>query len=183
MVAAQDEKEWQDQMMHDLATGFALLLESACESFEILSRIIEGKTTVVSNHYRDPIRIQMALAKDFLFFAARAHRVCEHGSGALTLPRQERIRFLKTVGAIRAVRDVNEHGFDANTNAKPSLHHQAGGFLDETALAVFGPEQVLMGPLNLCNIYRAVARMRDIAGFGKAPQPARPAPPEGGTAN
>jgi hypothetical protein len=155
--------------MHDFATGFALLLESACESFEILSRIIEGKTTIDSNNRRDGPRIQMALAKDFLFFAARAHRVCEHGSGALNIPRHERIRFLKIVGAIRAVRDVNEHGFDAHAdaNSKPALHfHPASDVLvDETALTVLGPKKILMGPVNLYSIYGPVARMRDIAGF------------------
>jgi hypothetical protein len=155
--------------MHDLATGFALLLESACESFEILSRIIEGKTTIVSYNHRDAARIQMALAKDFLFFAARAHRVCEHGSGALDIPRNERTRFLKTVAVCRAVRDVNEHGFDAHAddNSKPALHfHQASDVLvDETALTVLGPDKILMGPLNLYRLYGPVARMRDIAGF------------------
>jgi hypothetical protein len=44
------------------------------------------------------------------------------------------------------------------------MHEQEGGFLDETSLIVASPIKILMGPLNLYDIYNAVARMRAIAG-------------------
>jgi hypothetical protein len=67
------------------------------------------------------------------------------------------------------VRDINEHGFEVkegNAGSRPSLHfHEHVGYLDETALLISSDTIVLMGPLNLYDIYRSVARMREIAGF------------------
>jgi hypothetical protein len=41
---------------------------------------------------------------------------------------------------------VNEHGFDGDGSVKPSMHHQEGGALDETALVIDGREKISMGP-------------------------------------
>jgi hypothetical protein len=62
---------------------------------------------------------------------------------------------------------VNEHGFDVNAEdtSRPKMHYQYGGYTDETAMAILGPDKILMGPLNLCDVYPSIARMRDIAGF------------------
>jgi hypothetical protein len=49
------------------------------------------------------------------------------------------------------------------------MYEQEGDFLDETALLLGGPAQILMGPLNLYDIYVAVARARNLAGFGALP--------------
>lgn len=151
------------------ATGFALLLETACESFEILDRIITRKTTVASDNQRDnvrdPARIQMALAKDFLFNAMRAYRVCERGAGLLELDREERKRFLRNCASIRAVRDVNEHGYEPNSASAPRMHVHPSVRTDETSLSLVGPKELVMGPLNLYDVYCHVARMRAIAGF------------------
>jgi hypothetical protein len=114
----------------------------------------------------------MALAKSFLFFSARAHRICEHGAGSLHLPREERKLFLAMMRHVVPVRDVNEHGFDPNagSEATPSLHfHKLEDVMvDQTSLIILGPDKILMGPLNLCDVYRAIDRMRKLAGFAAA---------------
>jgi len=107
----------------------------------------------------------MALAKSFVFNARRANRVCNLNRGTLGLDRTQRKEFLKATEPLIAVRDVNEHGFDGNGSLKPSMHLQDGGMLDETSLVVNGRDKILMGPLNLYDIYVAVARMRELAGF------------------
>jgi hypothetical protein len=156
------------------------MLESACEDFEFLGALIKREISIEVRHdppvqmsrsaqLRAGHRIQMALAKSFLFFSVRAHRICDHGAGSLHLPREERRLFLATTLCIVPVRDVNEHGYDANAKSEstPTLHfHELeDAMVDETALVVLGPERILIGPLNLCDIYRAVDRMRKLAGF------------------
>src|ERR1700692_697181 len=70
-----------------IATGFALMLETACEDFEILQRMIRHEIKLVSGNgiedHRAYPRIQMALAKSFLFNLVRARRICDHGVGSL----------------------------------------------------------------------------------------------------
>jgi hypothetical protein len=163
--------------------AFALVLESACEDFENLQDLVRGDTRVVSaienqkesrpapfdpkafRFKRAPGRIQMALAKSFVFGARRANRICTHNKAALALERPDRTRFLKATEPLIAVRDVNEHGFDGDESVRPSMHRQEGGILDETSLMVQGPEKILMGPLNLYTVYMAVDRTRKLAGF------------------
>jgi hypothetical protein len=168
-----------------IATGFALMLETACEDFEILQRMIRHEITLASGNgikdHRAAPRIQMALAKSFLFNLVRAHRICEHGVGSLTIDRAERTRFLKATAAVVRVRDVNEHGFDAKAAvnvqrragssrvkiSKPSMHSHAkeSAILDETAMVVLGDQKILMGPLNLYDFYIPMDRMRKLARF------------------
>jgi hypothetical protein len=152
------------------ATGFALMLETACEDFEILQRMIRQEIKLVSGNAievrRASPRIQMALAKSFLFNLVRARRICDLGAGSLTVARAERKRFLNATAAVVNVRDVNEHGFDVNKISKPSMHSHAkeNAILDETAMAVLGDQKILMGP-NLYNVYVPTDRMRKLAGF------------------
>jgi hypothetical protein len=161
--------------------AFALMLETACEVFEILQALIDRQIQVLPRqsdeltpvtrhdfrqHYmRAGPRIQMALAKSFVFNARRANRICTLNKRILPLDRLERTRFLKATQPLIAVRDVNEHGFDGNGSVKPSMHKQKGGTLDETALVVDGRQKILMGPLNLYNEYLAIDRTRKLAGF------------------
>jgi hypothetical protein len=74
--------------------AFALTLETACEDFEILQGLIDGEIQVTAPKTDEAIpankddhrkahralraapRIQMALAKSFLFNARRANRIC-----------------------------------------------------------------------------------------------------------
>ena len=114
---------------------------------------------------RAPFSVQMALAKSFVFNARRANRVCNLNKAALGIDRIERKQFLKATEPLTAVRDVNEHGFDGGGSVKPSMHSQEGGMLDETSLVVDSRQKILMGPLNLYNVYLAVDRMRKLAGF------------------
>lgn len=153
--------------------GFALMLETACEDFSILRALVNKELQLTPVEGLQPkirpsrasARVQMALAKSFVAHAIRARRICEH-SRELRLDRLERIRFIKATETLSDVRDVNEHGFDANTESKPALHLQEGGGLgDETSLVIFGPTKILMGPIELQTVYVAVDRMRKIAGF------------------
>jgi hypothetical protein len=142
---------------------FALMLETACEDFENLQDLVGGqlkvvaeqdKTTTDGNEARQnafralraPARIQMALAKSFVFNSHRANRICQKNKAALALDRTERKLFLKATEPLKPVRDVNEHGFDGDGSVKPSMHHQEGGALDETALVIDGREKISMGP-------------------------------------
>jgi hypothetical protein len=64
------------------------------------------------------------------------------------------------------VRDVNEHGFDIKDNTnRPALHYNGVDFVDETAMYIVSAEEILMGPINLYDVYRSVLRIRDLAGF------------------
>jgi hypothetical protein len=165
---------------HSPAEAFALLLETACQEFETLQALIreeirfaepsgpEGHIVVL----RAGATIRMALAKSFLFNANRANRVCFKNKSQLSLDRKAREDFLRATKPLTDVRDVNEHGYDGDQRSqknRPSMHEQDGGLLDETALVVFGPDKILMGPLNLLEIYTAVARMRSVAGFASLP--------------
>jgi len=96
---------------------------------------------------------------------SRARRICEKGAESLGLDRLDRTLFLKATEKVVGVRDVNEHGFEPNARSKPSMHFQEGGYGDETSLAVHGPDQILMGPLNLRTIYDDLDRLRKLAGF------------------
>jgi hypothetical protein len=50
------------------------------------------------------------------------------------------------------------------------MHFQEGGYGDETSLVVHGPDQILMGPLNLRAIFTDVDRMRKLAGLCRSPR-------------
>jgi hypothetical protein len=114
----------------------------------------------------------MALAKSFVFHAVRARRICEHGAGSLTVNRTERKLFLSATAKVPDVRDVNEHGFDWGATSKPSMHHHSknSAMVDETAMVVLGDQNILMGPLNLYDIYLPTNRMRKLAGFASLPR-------------
>jgi hypothetical protein len=131
----------------------------------------------------------MALAKSFVFYLVRARRICEHGAGNLTVNRTERSRFLNGTAAVVDVRDVNEHGFDAKSAkvmqrrtgsedgssrrkiSMPSLHTHTEecAILDETSMIILGDKKILMGPLNLYDVYIPADRMRQLAGFKSLP--------------
>jgi hypothetical protein len=58
------------------------------------------------------------------------------------------------------------------------MHQHPGVLLDETSLVVLGDQNILMGPLNLYNLYLPTARIRNLAsasppwklpGFVKSP--------------
>jgi hypothetical protein len=156
-----------------VARGFALMLETACEDFEVLQRLVRRETTLISagggQDHRAAARAQMALAKSFVFYVVRARRICEHGKGSLAVDRLDRTRFLKATEDVLGVRDVNEHGFDISGRiSKPSMHSHAkeSATLDETSMVVLGDQKILMGPLNLYDIYVPTDRMRKLAGFG-----------------
>jgi hypothetical protein len=155
-----------------IAAGFALMIETACEDFEILQRLIRQETQLVShtgrNDFRAGPRIQMALAKSFVFNVVRARRICEHSRGSLAVNGLERTRFLKATASVLGVRDVNEHGFDTSGRvSKPMMHKhpEDSAILDETSMVVFDDQKILMGPLNLYDIYIPTAHMRTLAGF------------------
>jgi hypothetical protein len=162
------------------AQAFALLLETACQEFETLQALIRQEICFVEPSeprgrvvvLRARATIGMALAKSFLFNANRANRVCSKNKSQLSLDRQHRDDFLRATKPLTDVRDVNEHGYDGDKRSeksKPSMHAQVGGLLDETSLVIAGPDQILMGPLNLSEIYIAVARARAVAGFASLP--------------
>jgi hypothetical protein len=156
-----------------IAKGFALTLETACEDFEILQRLVRMEIKLVSGNgsedHRATSHARMALAKSFVFYVVRARRICEHGKGSLSVDRLERTRFLKATVDVLGVRNVNEHGFDISGNvSKPSLHRHTNesAILDETSMVVLGDQKILMGPLNLYDMYVPTDRMRKLAGFG-----------------
>jgi hypothetical protein len=174
--------------------AFALMLETACEDFENLQDLISGHLQVVASprnpaipsNQDDPrkahravrasARIQMALAKSFVFNAHRANRICDDNKVALALDRFERTRFLKATDQLAVLRDVNEHGFDGGRDdVKPSMRfHPEGGWMDETGLVASSREKILMGAINLYPLYLAVDRMRTLAGFNAAYRDRRP---------
>lgn len=154
-----------------LATGLALMLETACEEFEALQRLIRGDTRLVHNDGQEDhlgaARARMPLAKSFVFHVVRARRIIRHGAGQLAIDRAERTRFLKATDRVTDVRDVNEHGFDPTTSSRPAMHHHAveSALVDETALVILAAEKVLMGPLNLYTVYLTIDQMRQLAGI------------------
>lgn len=161
------------------AEAFALILETAYQEFETLQALIREEIRFEPSGPADRFvvlragaTIQMALAKSFLFNANRANRICFKNKSQLSLDRQAREDFLRATKPLADVRDVNEHGFDGDERSKkrrPSMHEQDGGLLDETSLVVLGADKILMGPLNLFDIFTAVAQMRSVAGFASLP--------------
>jgi hypothetical protein len=154
--------------------AFALMIETACEDFEILQSLVQGGlkvsaegSPIASRAVRAPARIMMALAKSFVFNVRRANRICDSHKAVIAIDRLERTRFIKASGRVTAIRDVNEHGFDGGAgDLSPTEHFLADGvWIDETGLVVLAPEKILIGPLNLYEIYLSVRRMRELAGF------------------
>lgn len=159
-----------------IATGFALMLETACSDFEAMQRLIRGETRLVFTNGQEDIwgraRAQMALAKSFVFHVVRARRICEHGAGSLSVDRLQRGSFLQGTAGVLGVRDVNEHGFDAGgavrgKSSKPSRHYHPteDALVDETAMMVVDNQKILMGPLNLYDVYVPTDAIRELAGF------------------
>ena len=118
----------------------------------------------------------MALAKSFVFHLVRARRICEHGAGSLKIDRSARKSFLDDTKEVLKVRDVNEHGFDVGgrvrgKTSKPALHHHRveSAMLDETSVVVLGDQKILMGPINLFEMYAPTNRMRTLAGYRNLP--------------
>jgi hypothetical protein len=167
------------------------MLETACRDFEAMQRLIRRETRLIFENGREDVMgkasAQMALAKSFVFHVVRARRICEHGAGSLTVDRSQRRSFLKETAGVPGVRDVNEHGFDSggavrgkSARASMHLHAHESAMVDETGLIILGDQKILMGPLNLYDIYIAVDSIRKLAGFSSLPQDAfqlSPAPP------
>lgn len=150
------------------AHAFALLLEIACENFELMQAIIKQEIRIESSNMRASSCIQMALAKYFIANVFRARRICKDDKTYLAVDKLEQERFIESIPALPRVRNVNEHGYDVSNNrSKPSMHEHKleGVILDETSLIVLGPEKILMGPINLFDLYHATERMRELAGF------------------
>src|ERR1700722_18783569 len=79
------EDEENEARKEKAATGFALMLETACEDFEIMRRLVSGELAVVPKgpklDFRASPRITMALAKSFIFHVVRAGRFSEPRGG------------------------------------------------------------------------------------------------------
>lgn len=159
-----------------VGTSFALMLETACSDFEAMQRLVRRETRLVFDNGREDLqgraRAQMALAKSFVFHVVRARRICEHGASSLAIDRNKRRSFLQDTAAVVSVRDVNEHGFDVGgaarrKSSKPTSHHHPDedALVDETSMVVLGDRRILMGPLNLYDIYVPTDVMRKLAGF------------------
>jgi len=143
---------------------------------EALQAIRTGKTLMLTTDTALPsgqalrveATVRMALAKQFLFNANRAHRLCTKNKSKLTIDREPREKFLRATKCLTDVRNVNEHGFDGDERSrknKPSMHEHDEAFLDEISLVFDTPNKILMGPLNLVDIYDAVRLARSVAGF------------------
>jgi hypothetical protein len=160
-------------------TRFALMLETACNDFEALAKLVRNELRMVAKDQMSEVRaaatIQMALAKSFVFHVVRSRRICTHEAANLKIAREDRRRFLANTDTVLQVRDVNEHGFDppaAGKVSKPSMHFHSDvdAALDETSLVILGDQKILMGPLNLYAVYLPVSRMRQLAGFQSLPR-------------
>lgn len=159
-----------------IAEGFALMLETACSDFETMQRLIRQETRLLLADGQEDLlgraRAQMALAKSFVFHVVRARRICDHGAGSLTVDRLQRRTFLQSTAGVLGVRDVNEHGFDCGGSVRgkasePAMHHHPvdDALVDETAMVVLSDQRVLMGPLNLYDVYVPTDIIRKVAGF------------------
>ena len=172
-------KELQMQNEPNIHERLAMLLESACNQFEVLLKLLSDKIVILDKSQSAHIFagslakhvIEMALAKEFLFNARRVHRLVDQGKGPLGLDRKIRRNLMSTLKPIIGVRDANEHGFDEKPMSgkpipKPRPHYHFGGAVsvDETSLMVIG-SKILMGPLDLRQIYNAVAILRNSAGY------------------
>ena len=161
----------------------ALLLEVACEQFELADKFAKSEITIIgpeglenSHRFsRSNSIAMMALVKEFLFSSRRAYRLVEQGKGKLGLDRNVRKSFMAAMEPIVDVRDVNEHGSDEvgkNGEAvkRPSTHlHENGRFsVDETSI-ISNNGKIFMGPLDCKAIYLEVLKMKEVAGFSSLP--------------
>ncbi len=162
-------------------TAFALVIETACEQFEMLQLLISGGIKLAEPpqddiqrrilHTRANACIRMALAKSFVANVIRARRIIEHGQEHLKVGKLYRKVFLSKTQPVIRVRDVNEHGYDVVDNYnRPELHFRANSWGDETSLHIGKSEEIFMGPINLYSIYRSLEHMRTLAGFQANPR-------------
>jgi hypothetical protein len=148
--------------------AFENLLQRACQEFEALQEMIQsGPTAGQRGNFvarQNRMTAMKSPATSFVFSANRANRFCQKNKAHLKLDRNDCEEFMRATKPLNDVRDVNEHGYDGDQKSeknKPSMHQHGGVALDETSMAILGAD-VLMGPVNLRDIYPAVAKMRDI---------------------
>jgi hypothetical protein len=163
----------------DAKTAFAMLLEASSRQFKVMQSLLRKDLSIVSNVGAAGMNADSAdsaiidaLAKQFLFNAVRAYRICKSGANGLNISQAECETFQELLHPVVAVRNVNEHAFDPprtgrGKESRPSMHfHDNGlGSLDETSLVIFGADTILMGPLNLVDVFAAIETMRATAGF------------------
>jgi len=123
----------------------------------------------------------MALAKEFLFNVVRARRIAEHAGDELFVEKTKRRAFVSNLKHVVDVRDVNEHGFDRDSKAssppRQHMHANDGASVDETSLVILSANKILMGPINLADIFVHVDRMQQLAGFAALAAMRRDPPP------
>jgi len=85
------------------------------------------------------------------------------------------MKYLDSINLV-GIRDVNEHGFDSGNPARggrskdstPSMHsyevEDMKISVDETSLMIFDGK-ILIGAVNLYDVYPQVERMRQLAGY------------------
>lgn len=149
------------------AGNFALMIDTACRDFEAFLAFARGDAWVQSKDEWESSKVMtaatMALAKSFAFNVIRAARICRHGASELPLTREERKELNRIGERVLPVRDVNEHGFDRHRKGgsdpvRPSLHlhEEFSAAVDETGLVTLDEHTVLMGSLNLRDVYNEV---------------------------
>ncbi|HET7083633.1 MAG TPA: hypothetical protein VFI23_02610 [Rhizomicrobium sp.] len=147
------------------------MLEAACRDFETLDKLLRKEVQLSGPGFlmQELAAIQMALAQSFLFYTVRARRIVDHGAAGLRIERAVRKAFLTATSPVVDVRNVNEHGVDPVKSgrgkvSRSTLHFQGNSWGDETSLTYDAP-RILMGPIDLREMYVPVAALRAIAGF------------------
>ena len=135
------------------AANFRLHLHSAKTTFETLARHISTR-----DYHAVP-----ALVDSVLFSCARANRIARDAQDEIRQAGVNVDDFLAFMKTINIVRNVTEHWTDVEDPRPLKLHTHVSsdgliGRVDETALHVRGPKEILKGPINVYDVYLYVCR-------------------------
>ena len=144
--------------------NFVRYAVEVCKDLEVAISAASGKLVlarVTGSNSADVVpelsqQVINVFGKSALFNAVRAVRILEHAADKVDLDRDARKAMLKSLKPFLKVRDANEHGHDPKgrkVEIATTHHEDIGVALDQVSMIVMGPEKILMGEVNLVDLY------------------------------
>ncbi|GAD09168.1 hypothetical protein GFGA_1c1237 [Gluconobacter frateurii NBRC 103465] len=166
---------------YSLHDKLCIKLAAACEAYELMASLLSNEKLIVSSDGKVSRRSSstaiVALAKQFVFEAARAYRICEHAGNKIGIDKTENRIFRTNLSNLVRSRSVNEHWTDP-VGLKDSSTPQEHTFkdvklpnfyakemtIDDTSVVMVSGT-IFFGSLKLEKDYVAVKKMNDLYGW------------------
>ncbi|WP_429956100.1 hypothetical protein ACQW08_04575 [Gluconobacter japonicus] len=150
---------------------FCIKLDEACKCYEMMKSIISREYVITDRDHNEILgagsTIAISLAKEFIFEAARAYRICEHSWNLMGINKIDMKIFITSLQNLIRSRDVNEHWTDSvniKQKSRPQKHKVGEINVDDTSFIIINGN-LSFGNLELDKYYRAVKKMNDLYGW------------------